>query len=58
MIHESVASALVIKGRIVTAQVERRDIIHRESKREDTKLLPKYWPIFKILSLLDSVGNL
>jgi len=27
-------------------------------KKQDTKLLPKYWPIFKILSLLDSVGNL
>jgi len=37
-------------------------IVHRESKKTRHQTLAhnftKYWPIFKILSLLDSVGNL
>ena len=36
--------------------------LHRESKKTRHLTLAqnftKYWPIFKILSLLDSVGNL
>jgi len=36
--------------------------LHRESKKTRHQTLAhnftKYWPIFKILSLLDSVGNL
>jgi len=27
-------------------------------KNQDTKLFTKYWPIFKILSLVHSLGNL
>jgi len=38
------------------------DYLHRESKKTRHQTLAhnftKYWPIFKILSLLDSVGNL
>jgi len=37
-------------------------ILHRESKKQRHQTLAhnftKYWPIFKIFSLLDSVGNL
>ena len=35
-------------------------LIHRESKKQDTKLLAitHYYPIFKIFSLADSVVNL
>jgi len=35
-------------------------LLHRESKKQRHLTLAhtKYWPIFKILSLLDLVGNL
>jgi len=42
--------------------VARENKLHRESKKTRHQTLAhnftKHWPIFKILSLLDSVGNL